>query len=113
AIDAHVSHYLMKPFSSKDLEAKIDIVMKKSQVERELEFQLSQAKQAAEKGEIIEARELYKAVIKRDPRNIAAHLELAETYLRDQPDQSFDEAVVLIKRVVQISPELDTGYIAL
>lgn len=113
AINAHVSHYLMKPFSSKDLNSKIDLVMKRSRAERELEMKLHDARQAVQEARIKEARETYREVLRKDPKNIPAHLELAETFLREGPDQSFDEAVVLIKQVIQLRPDSDTGYIAL
>lgn len=113
AINAQVSHYLMKPFTIKDLEEKISIVLAKAGVAVEVKRQLTEAKEAVLAGRVSEARLLYRDMLKADPKNIPTLLALADTYLRDPQPAAFGEAITLMERAIQISPKSDAPHIAL
>jgi two-component system, chemotaxis family, chemotaxis protein CheY len=113
AISAQVNHYLMKPFTIKKLEEKIGIVLSKAITASKARQQLNEAKEAYQKGQTSEARALYRKILKADKKNVPALLELADTYLHDGISASFDEAVRLMKKAIQIAPKADSAYIAL
>jgi tetratricopeptide (TPR) repeat protein len=103
----------MKPFTSKDLESKIQFVLRKTDAEHKIDRKLEEAKVASDEERLEDAREACKDVLKMDPKNISAFLCLADTYLRQGDVESFDEAIGYIKKAIQANPESDLAYIAL
>jgi two-component system chemotaxis response regulator CheY len=114
ALNAHVSHYLMKPFTGEALRSKIGFVLSRTESDRKIQMKLSDAKKACEDDRPTDAQDLYNEILSFDPKNIPAQLGLAEIRLHDpKRERSIDEAISLIKKAMKLNPKDDAPYIAL
>ena len=111
AIEADVDHYLIKPFTSETLTAKMSEVLDESKRERSVKMKLNRALASIMEGDYRNARRLFKQVLFIDPKNVDAQLGLARIKVIESPTLGFEEAMTMIKRVVAAHPKLDRGYI--
>lgn len=113
AIDAEVDHYLLKPFRSEDLRAKVTYVLNKAKISIEVNQLLKVAEGHFRDGRIAEAEKVLQNILLLDPASVRAYLGLAHAQIKLAPQKGLEKAMQFIRRAIAINPQYAQAHIDL